>query len=129
MAKNKGGRPTIMTEETIRKLEYAFSIGCSDREACLHAGIVPSTLYVYQENQPEFKERKELLKEKLVLKSREVVNHKIASGDDMTAKWYLERKKKDEFSTKVENDNVNVNVDANKFFESLDDGQDEPNEA
>ncbi|WP_230334267.1 hypothetical protein [Streptococcus suis] len=37
MMKNKGGRPTKMTQGTVKKLEEAFLRGLSDEEACLYA--------------------------------------------------------------------------------------------
>lgn len=100
----KRGRKTIMTPEIIDKLEQAFSMGCSDLEACLHANIGKTTLYNYQNENPEFVERKEQLKEKLVLKARTVIAEALNRKDENTAKWYLERKAKNEFSTKVENE-------------------------
>ena len=98
----KRGRKTVMTPEIINKLEQAFSMGCSDLEACLYADIGKTTLYNYQNENPEFVERKEKLKEKLVLKARSVIADSLNKQDENTAKWYLERKKKEEFSTKVE---------------------------
>ena len=98
----KRGRKTVMTPEIINKLEQAFSMGCSDLEACLFADIGKTTLYNYQNENPEFVERKEKLKEKLVLKARTVIAESLNKQDENTAKWYLERKKKEEFSTKVE---------------------------
>ena len=98
----KRGRKTVMTPEIINKLEQAFSMGCSDLEACLYADIGKTTLYNYQNENPEFVERKEKLKEKLVLKARTVIAESLNKQDENTAKWYLERKKKEEFSTKVE---------------------------
>lgn len=98
----KRGRKTIMTPEKIVLLEQAFSLGCSDLEACLHADIGKTTLYNYQNDHPEFVERKEQLKEKLVLKARTVVADALYKEDKETAKWYLERKKKTEFSTRQE---------------------------
>lgn len=96
------GRPTKLTPETISKLESAFSLGCGDIEACLYADISKTALYNYQQRHPEFVDRKEKLKESLILKSRTVVAEKLNNNDIDTAKWYLERKKKDEFSTKQE---------------------------
>ena len=107
--KLKVGRPTAMTPETINKLEQAFSMGCGDLEACLFANLTPSVLYRYQESHPEFKERKAMLKEKLILKARSVIAESLNNKDENTAKWYLERKRKDEFSTKQENE-VNLNI-------------------
>lgn len=101
-SENKGGRPTKMTSETIAKLEQAFSLGCSDLEACIYADVSPSILYRFQEKNPEFRERKEMLKQKLVLKARTVVAEALKNKDENTAKWYLERKARDEFAAKQE---------------------------
>lgn len=119
------GRPTIMTPETINKLEQAFSMGCSDLEACLHANIGKTTLYNYQQENPEFVERKEILKEKLVLKARSVIAESLNNKDENTAKWYLERKRKDEFSTKIESDinakGINIVVANDEMQEAIED--------
>lgn len=96
-------RPTVMTPETIAKLEEAFAWGCTDREACLWADIAEKTLYLYQEKNPEFIHRKEALKDTPLLDSRATVSRAVKRDPDMAMK-YLERKKKDEFSTKSEND-------------------------
>ena len=96
------GRPTVMTPEIITKLEQAFSLGASDLEACFYAGIGKTTLYEYQNKNPEYAERKAALKDKLVLKARTVLAKAMEDGDKQTAQWYLERKKKDEFSQRQE---------------------------
>lgn len=97
------GRSTKMTEDCLAKLDHAFSIGASDTEACLYANIDPATMYRYQEKNPKFRERKEQLKETPILQARKVVVDAIKNKDTDTAKWLLERKKKSEFSTRVEN--------------------------
>ena len=96
-------RPTIMTQQVIDKLEYAFSLGCSDNEACLHAGIAPKTLYNYQERNPEFLQRKQLLKDSPIFLARQSVLKGLKDDPDLALK-FLERRKKDEFSTKSETD-------------------------
>lgn len=101
--KNDTGRPTVMTSETVVALCTAFTMGCSDIEACAFAGIGTTALYEYQKHNPEFTERKKLLRETVAVRARHVVEKAINEGDKDMAKWYLERKKKDEFSTKVEN--------------------------
>lgn len=95
-----GGRPTKMTEATIKKLEEAFAIGASDGEACFYADISKVTLYSYQKENPEFLNRKEALKERPVLLARQTVLKAIES-DPATAKWYLERKMNKEFATRT----------------------------
>jgi hypothetical protein len=96
-------RPTVMTPEVIAKLEEAFAWGCTDREACLWANISVDTLYLYQVKNPEFIKRKEALKDTPLLDSRVTVSRAVKRDPDMAMK-YLERKKKDEFSTRAEND-------------------------
>lgn len=103
VTKRPNGRPSIMTLDTLNKLEQAFAIGASDKEACFYADISHETLYKYQRNNPGFIERKEALKLRPILQARQKVMDDI-SKDVATAKWYLERKLKNEFSTKVEND-------------------------
>lgn len=101
---NKGGRPPKIDKEILAKLEQAFAMGCSDSEACVFADINLATLYRYQKQNPEFSDRKRLLKDKPVLKARSIVVNALNKNDKEVAKWYLERKRKDEFSLKVEND-------------------------
>lgn len=98
----KVGRPTIIDNTKLQKLREAFLMGCTDDEACLYAEIAPATLYNYQNTNPEFLEQKEYWKNNPILKARKVVFDKIESGDENTAKWYLERKAKQEFSAKTE---------------------------
>jgi len=98
------GRPSTMTDAVLKKLKQAFSIGCSDREACAYVGISRSTLYNYQNENPEFLEEKALLKEKPVLLARQVVVKALEKEDVKTAQWLLERKKRKEFATRTESE-------------------------
>lgn len=98
--KSKGGRPTKFTNETLEKLEYAFSIGCTDLEACLYADINPASLYNWQKDNKEFLDRKNMLKESPVLMARKNVAEGLQKGDIDLSTWYLEKKKSDEFNTK-----------------------------
>ena len=98
--KHAGGRPTVMTAETLQKLEYGFARSLTDTECCDFAGITPSTLYNYCNKNPEFSEKKELLKHRPKINAKFNVADAIENGDVDLSKWYLERKAKDEFSTK-----------------------------
>jgi hypothetical protein len=95
------GRPTIMTEETLQKLNEAFAFGCTDEEACFYADIGKSTLYNYQKENPEFVERKEALKERPILLARQSVVSAL-KDDPVLALKFLERKRKAEFSLRSE---------------------------
>lgn len=94
------GRPTIMTLETLNKLEEAFSYGASDKEACFIANISPQTLYNYQKENPDFIERKEALKDMPKYAAKKNIVNKILNGDVPVSQWYAERKVKEEFSTR-----------------------------
>ncbi len=101
--KNKGGRPPKINELIVSKLEEAFSLGCSDLEACFYAGISKQCLYDYQKLNPEFADRKESLKQRPILLARKTVVDGIQDDPDLALR-FLERKKKDEFSTRQENE-------------------------
>jgi len=96
MSKDVGGRPTVMTEETLQKLEEAFSWGCTDKEACGHADIAQATLYSYQESNPKFTERKEYLKDNPVRKARQSTLAGMEK-DHKHAFDFLKHKRHDEF--------------------------------
>lgn len=117
--KNKGGRPTKLTPEAIKKLEEVFAIGGTDQEACFYADISHQALYNYQLKHPEFVERKEALKEKPVLKARQTVVK--ALEDPNHAKWFLEKKKRKEFGADPDTV-INLNgvaLDDKKYREIL----------
>lgn len=96
------GRPKVMKESVLQKLEEAFSNGASDKEAIFIAGISSATFYSYCQAHPEFLERKEQLKDMIKYQARKNIKNKIFDGDLDTSRWYSERKMKEEFSTRSE---------------------------
>ena len=102
MAENKGGRPTVMTDEIVGKLEYGFMKGLNVTECCHYADISRTAFYDYLEKNPEFTDRIEELKSSPSTKAKLNVVEAIENGDTDLSKWWLERKNKDEFSTKQE---------------------------
>ena len=97
---HKQGRPPKITGNVLSKLEHAYSIGCSDSEACAYADVAPSTLYRYIKANPEFEERRTILKAKPVLKAKQKNMELLEEGDGVHVRWYLEHRAPDEFSTK-----------------------------
>lgn len=91
-----------MTEEKIAELEECFLSGMSDREAVLKCDIALATLYNFCNDNKDFAERKELLKEQVKMRARQNIVQAINAGDKLLSQWYLERKAKDEFSPKSE---------------------------
>lgn len=107
----KTGRPQFDGKDVqlvLQKLDEAFSIGCSDVEACAYADISTTALYEYQKKDAKFLDRKRRMKEKPILLARKVVVDAIQDGDSDLAFKYLERKRRDEFALRVENENKEV---------------------
>jgi len=100
--KKKAGRPTVMNDETLRKLEEAFLKGYTDEQACLYANIGLRTLYDYCKANEAFSHRKEILKQQPQMLAKDIICDELRAGNERVAEWYLERKARDEFSTKTE---------------------------
>lgn len=94
--KNKGGRPTVMTPETLAKLEQAFAIDATVEEACSYADIGRDAFYDYLKKSPEFSDRIADLRNRPILKARQTVVQKMDENYS-NAMDYLKRKRKDEF--------------------------------
>jgi hypothetical protein len=112
----KMGRPTVMTAEMVKKLEFGFLKGLTDEQCCLFAVISKQALYDYCHAHPEFTDRKELLKQQPSVQAKINIAEGIENGDADLSKWYLERKNKDEFSTKQD---IGVSGSVNNPFDGL----------
>jgi hypothetical protein len=91
-----------MTDATVSKLEYGFMKGLNVTECCHYADISRTAFYDYCEKNPEFSDRIEELKSNPSTKAKLNVVEAIENGDTDLSKWWLERKNRDEFSTKQE---------------------------
>lgn len=89
-----------MTPEVLRKLEEAFANAFTDKEACLYADIAPSTLYLYCKENPDFSERKEMLKLSLNMHAKNNISRAIKTGDVNRSIWWATTKMSDEFAPK-----------------------------
>ena len=98
---NKEGRPTIVTEEVVRKLESILQLGVNDTTACQYAKISRDTFYDHLKNDPHFSDRIQSAKDLVTIAAGQVVTNDIVQNRDVTsAKWWLERKTPDEFGDK-----------------------------
>lgn len=94
------GRPSLKTEDTIRKIEEVAALDGSIEEMAYYAGIHRDTLYGWLQDDKDFSDRITSLRERPILKARQTV---VKSLDDpIQAFKYLERKKKSEFAVRVE---------------------------
>lgn len=126
--KNDTGRPSVMTEDTLRKLETAFKMGCSVTVACCHAEIGLSTFYDYTRDHPDYSAKIHAWQNNPILKAqnnvmrvlngaRNLLEKKVNEDgtedrdpkSELTSrevlelsKWYLEHRNKSEYGTRVE---------------------------
>ena len=102
------GRPSKIDERTLEKLEDAFSQGFTNEEACLSAGISYKTLWRYEQENPEFRERKNLLKSNVTIRAKKSLMKHLPDRPELALK-ILERMQPDEYSDKSKQDQGNVN--------------------
>ena len=96
------GRPTVMTLEVLAKLEEGFKLAFTDEQACSHANIGKDSLYDYIKKYPKFGEQKERWKRLVDNMAKAKLVESIQEGDPNSVKFWLERKCKEEFSTRQE---------------------------
>jgi len=96
----KRGRPSKFTPAVVTKLVAAFNMGYNDTEAAAYASISRKTFYDYICDKPDFRNKINRAKIEPTIKAKEVVVNALNAGDLGAAKWWLERKSANEFSTK-----------------------------
>ncbi|HEX9008622.1 MAG TPA: hypothetical protein VF837_05165 [Patescibacteria group bacterium] len=93
LVKRPEGRPTVMTEETMTKLESIFKIGGTILEACSYAGISNKTYYRWLEEDEDFVTKMEAAKHYADVAAKNVVVTSITKDQNLdTAKWWLEKR-------------------------------------
>lgn len=113
--KSNAGRPTVMTDETVSKLESVFKLGVTDQVACTYAGISRETYYSHLEKNPLFSDKIASAKDYARIAAGSVVMDAIIKQKDVqTAKWWLEKKYPTEFGQQANNA---VNVQVNNFID------------
>lgn len=63
-------RPTKKTPELMEKLQYAFSINCTNEEACAYAGIHPDTFHDRMNNDKDFSDKIKMFKQQYLIDVR-----------------------------------------------------------
>ena len=100
-------KPSGIKDATWRYLVEAWENGLSDREAAFYVSkhedadeITVEDIQKWMLDNPEIKELKVCLHSDLLSSAKITVADALRDSDVKTAKWYLERKAADEFSTK-----------------------------
>lgn len=94
--------PIKWNENVLERLRQAFAIGCSVTEACLYAEIDVKTFYNHCPVNSETFQSLKALRDKPLLKARQTVYNSLGQPD--TARWYLEKKAREEFGSKLQID-------------------------
>lgn len=85
------------TPATMRKLEEAYSYGCTDDEAAHYAGITRATLQNWTREDAKLSARFQALKTKPIFSARRSLHDHIPKDGNLALK-YLERAKPEEFA-------------------------------
>jgi len=88
--------------KVVAKLEHAFAIGATVKEAIFYANISSDSYYRFCDKYPEFRKRFEGLKDEPILKARETVVKDLKRPEG--ARWYLARKRRKEFGDRLKVD-------------------------
>jgi len=75
MSEVSTGRPTVINEATVRKLEQAFKDGLSVSEACFVSDIGRTTYYEHKASNKDFANKMELAKAYVTIRAKKTVVH------------------------------------------------------
>ncbi len=98
----KMGRPSAITAVKEEIFAKAFRDGATVLEASKAAEVSPDAYYDRMTKDPDFADKMNLSKEYVTEFAKALLSRKIQRGDTETAKWWLERKAKKEFSSRTE---------------------------
>ena len=106
------GRPNTVTSEdglnfeafVLLKLEEAFQKGMNNRQACFLANVSERVFYDVLSKNEELSHRFESMKENTNIIAKNNIHSKLLDGDVDTSKWQLEKRQKEEYSSKQELD-------------------------
>lgn len=105
----KIGRPKKINKDIIEKLNYAYSRGLTDSEACLYAGITKPTLYKYIEEHPEYAEIREVYKTNVGMHAKMNIAENIIDQKDIKiSQYFLEKHDPDYSEKEVGNSNGKI---------------------
>jgi hypothetical protein len=97
IAKNYG-----CSEKVLSDLKAGLQRDFTIREACVYAGIHHDSYYRWLKESDEFALEMEKAQQFISNKAKEVIMDGILQGDRNDAKWWLERRRKENYSTKSE---------------------------
>lgn len=92
-----------ISEKELKDLEYYFTHGFTDEEACLEADVNIRTFYNYCRNNPEWAEKRQILKKRQVMKAKLLVSKNLElEKDDYIKMVYQEEKRQDRAKVRLD---------------------------
>lgn len=92
------------SEKVISDLKAGLQRDFTIIEACVYAGITSDTYYRWLKESDEFREEMDRARQHMSELSKKVIMDAVEKGDKDSAKWWLERRKKELYSTRTETD-------------------------
>jgi hypothetical protein len=100
---NKPGRPKVTDKSGVVSILVAcFHDGMTVREACWQSGISHEAYYSRVRSDEQFADTMAKAQSQVTVNAKRIVAQAIAKGDMAAAKWWLERKARDEFGKPAE---------------------------
>lgn len=98
------GRPTVIDDDAVRKLEEAFFIDCTVKEACSRANIGKTAYYDRLEKDQDFAEKMEAAKDWAITSARARLFEEATKegGDWRAALEIVKRRDKKRYSERFE---------------------------
>ena len=88
-------------DKVIEALKPYYKLGYSSTKACQYAGIPQPTVTEWLKNDPELLLKVTAWQNEVNATARKNIAKKVQEGDDETSKWWVERKERDEMSTRT----------------------------
>ena len=95
------GRPTVIDDEAIRKLEDAFFIDCTVQEACSRANISKTAYHDRKKKDQAFADRMEAAQDWAITSARAILFEKMKE-DGRLALEVVKRRDKKRYSERIE---------------------------
>lgn len=95
-------RPTVITAKVVRLLVTCFQNGLTVRQACWQSGVSHEAYYQRLRSDSEFADIMSKAQQLPSMTARNNVLKAIKKGDLSSSRWWLERKDKEEFSSKAD---------------------------
>ena len=85
------GRPTVLTDRLVRKLEDCLKCGMSVSDACFTSGISRDTFYRRFNEDSDFSDKMTWARNYTTLQAKQNISKAIAEGDLKLSIWLLNR--------------------------------------